>query len=53
MTITAPAEHVFAAAASNTWNMIFRPAASLVLVLADFIVSCTAGTTAMTAHNVA
>ena len=34
-------------------KMALRPAASLVLVLADFIVGCTDGTTAMTAHNVA
>ncbi len=34
-------------------KMALREAASLVLVLADFIVRSTAGTTAMTAHNVA
>ena len=34
-------------------KMALRPTAPLVLVRANFIVGCTAGTTAMTAHNVA
>ena len=56
MAITAPAEHVFAAAGNMAilgTKMAIRPMATLVLVLVVFIVGYTAGTTAMTAHNVA